>query len=668
MALQEGSVRPVFGMIWAKRFDIRRFVQALLIGLIVAGLMLSQVAAAPYSPNPPTFVRPGQKQVEPSPTGRYFIFFDGQSALQSTKANKGQIQSASVQNQVAGVRAAQVQQLRTIEKLIGRKLPERKHFDLILNAVAVPLSLEEAELIAALPGVKGVQPVRMLELATDAGPTWVGAPLVWDDSTLATSSTSMGEGVVIGMLDTGINFDHPSFASDPDISGDTSGYVFPKQVHNLGVCDDPTSQFFGKCNDKLIGAYSMTRENTIPFNNSPEDNNGHGSHTASIAAGNRGVQVSYAGSTQTINGMAPHAQLIAYDVCLSILCDEDVIIAAVQQSILDGVDVISYSISGGFDPYLAGTVEKAFEDAFGIGIFIAAAAGNEKYEFPTVGLVNHLEPWVSSVAATTHDRKFQPERVLNLDWGDIRGGFSLQGPANGFELLKPDLAAPGVNILAAYMDNSPDQDHYANVVEMSGTSMATPFVAGAAALLISAHPDWTPAEVKSALMLTAKTIGLFKDAYGTPADPFDIGSGRIQVDSAIKSGLVMDETAANMAAADPALGGDPKTLNLPSMQNNSCFKQCSWTRVVESVSAEPVTYTISSPTWIKVEPSQFTIAPGASQSLRITAKEISAPTQKYSFAQIDIVPTGPTNLPSLHLTAAVLFTPVTYYYFPIIGK
>jgi hypothetical protein len=229
------------------------------------------------------------------------------------------------------------------------------------------------------------------------------------------------------------------------------------------------------------------------------------------------------------------------------------------------------------------------------------------------------------------------------------------------------LAAPGVNILAAYMDGKIDEDHFADVGIISGTSMSTPFVAGAAALLISAHRDWTPAEVKSALMLTAKTAGIFKDDTLKLADPFDIGSGRIQVDLANATGLVMDENATNMAAANPALGGDPKTLNLVTMQNNACFKQCSWTRSFRSVNAQPVTYIINSPAGMLVEPAQFTIAPGATQSLSITALNIGVPLQQWSFAQIDLVP-NTTNLPPLHLTAAVFFTPIIRYYFPFLVK
>ena len=652
-SLQE-LVGQVLGMKLALRFGILRFFQALWIGIVAAGLILGQVSAAIANPELTASASQIHTQVEFSPTGRFFIFFDGESALQATKANKGQIQSVSVQNQVAGVRAAQVKQLRTIEKLIGRKIQEQKHFDLILNAVAMPLSLEEAQLIAALPGVKDVQPVRMAELATDAGPAWVGAPLVWDDPTLRDSSTSMGEGVVIGVMDTGINFDHPSFASDPAISGDP--YVYPVPAQYFGVCQTTVLP----CNDKVIGAYYLSNGNGIASATIPEDTNGHGSHTASIASGNREIPVTWNGTPTTINGMAPHAQLIAYDVCHRGTCSELDLAAGVQQAIIDGVDVINYSISSMDSPYFD-PIELAFLEAYRAGIFISAAAANASGVGQTKGLVNHLGPWVSSVSATSHKFRYLPG-------SDIRAYFSLQGPSDfGLEVIKPDLAAPGISILAANMDGFFDNDHVANLVLMSGTSMATPFVAGAAALLISAHPEWSPAEIKSALMLTAKTTEIRKDTTLALADPFDIGSGRIQVDLAMASGLVMDETAANMANANPDLGGDVKTLNLPTLQNNNCAFQCSWTRAFTSVSTETVIYTISSPSWIEVVPAQFTIAPDATQSLTITAHNPGTPLLEWSFAQIDLAPNLP-SLPLLHLTAAVFYTPVIYYYFPYLIK
>lgn len=644
-------------------FSIRRLFQALSVGLIAANLMLSQVTAAAVIPELPSSWQQNGVQVEPSPTGRYFIMFEGPSALEKTGANKGQVQSALVQNEVAGIRAAQVQQLKTFEKLLGRKLPDRKHFDLILNAVALELSLEEAGLIAAQPGVKAVVPVRIKHLATDAGPTWVEAPQVWQDPALIASTSSMGEGVIIGVLDTGINFDHPSFASDPVYSG----YDFPTPSQYFGVC----KVIAGLCNNKVIGAYYISGGTGSMYNIPPEDINGHGSHTASTAAGNQLQAVSYKENIVSVSGMAPHAQLIVYDVC-HFGCDDLDIVTAIEQAVLDGVDVLNYSIANVIEILPSNDpVAMAFLDAFNAGIFVSASAGNASSSLgPTEGLVKNISQWVTSVAATSHDRQFQPQRVVNSAWGDIRADFSLQGPAmDHFELLKPDLAAPGINILAADRDGVVDQNHAAETRIMSGTSMSTPFVAGAAALLISAHPDWTPAEVKSALMLTAKTDEVYKNDAKDPADPFDIGAGRIQVDKAVSSGLVMNETYDNMTGSDPAHGGDPKTLNLSTLQNNYCWPNCSWTRTVRNPTTSEQTYKVTSPEseWISVEPAPFTVAAGATQTLTITAQTDSQPMYVWKFAQIDLTPEpNPTALPTLHFTLAVFTAQLIYYYFPYI--
>jgi subtilisin family serine protease len=161
---------------------------------------------------------------------------------------------------------------------------------------------------------------------------------------------------------------------------------------------------------------------------------------------------------------------------------------------------------------------------------------------------------------------------------DVLGTFSLLGPAPGIAMIKPDLQAPGVRILASVNNrNLPDGDgnpvapNGADAVGMlDGTSMATPHVAGAAALLMALHPEWTPPEVKSALMLTALENGLTKSDGATPSDPFDRGAGRIRVDVAAAAGLVLDETGAHFSAADPAQNGDPATLNLASVQDLAC--------------------------------------------------------------------------------------------------
>lgn len=161
--------------------------------------------------------------------------------------------------------------------------------------------------------------------------------------------------------------------------------------------------------------------------------------------------------------------------------------------------------------------------------------------------------------------------------GDVMAGFSSRGPQLAFDVLKPDVTAPGVNIMGAEADGQASPPEYQII---SGTSMSSPHNAGAGALLSASNPDWTPQEIKSALMLTATTAFTVKEDGATPTDPFDLGAGRLEVGDASNSGLVMDESIANFLAADPAAGGDPSTLNLASMMDSNCVVSCSWTRTV----------------------------------------------------------------------------------------
>src|SRR4029078_13521512 len=126
---------------------------------------------------------------------------------------------------------------------------------------------------------------------------------------------------------------------------------------------------------------------------------------------------------------------------------------------------------------------------------------------------------------------------------DSLASFSLLGPAT-FDIIKPDVQAPGVSILAAFNNARTTGATLGvnNVAFDDGTSMATPHTTGSAALLMGLHPDWSPMEVKSALRITAKEAGLNKADHSTPSDFFDRGAGRIQDDVASKTGLVLHET------------------------------------------------------------------------------------------------------------------------------
>ncbi len=225
--------------------------------------------------------------------------------------------------------------------------------------------------------------------------------------------------------------------------------------------------------------------------------------------------------------------------------------------------------------------------------------------------------------------------------GDTMASFSSRGP-NSYvdDIMTPSVAAPGVNIYAAYADQMFGHDETtpapSDFAYLGGTSMATPHVAGAAAVLKSSHPTWTPDNIRSALMMTA-TIDLKKEDATTPADFFDMGAGRIRVDLADKAGLVMNETADNYRAANPATGGDPKTLNIPSVSNAQCVGSCSWTRTVTATSPGDWTVegvSISNGLNITVSPVSFSLNTGESQTLTISVDTTDAAAASWAFGQV----------------------------------
>lgn len=782
---------------------------SLLAVLVLVSLLAAPVSAGnlPSSGNPPvaadeakTPTAAGEKlqladassEVQPF-NGRYFVLLEGESLVQSLSENGGRIQVDAPDSQayLTVLRREQDARLQQISRVVQRSLQPIFRYDVVLNGFALQLSAAEAARIRGLPGVRAVIPDRLEQPLTDAGPAFIGAPEIWNGNAPG-GVDSAGEGVVVGILDTGINFDHPSFADDAD-----PAYTYPFTTPK-GVCAVSGGPYENACNNKLIGAYSFTTEDVTP-----EDTDGHGSHTASTVAGNQLTIANFNGVPNvTISGVAPRAQIIAYDVCDEDGCATTASVAAVQQAILDGVDVINYSISGGRNPY-NDPVELAFLEAFDAGIFVAASAGNLRNEAGTDGQVNHVSPWVMTVAASSHDRRFghfvdvvgplglipedlskglfampgdgevfspilieteirsHPvnasgcdafeenyfselgpsialleassdclfyEQILNakeagasgvlvynplgeafpmtglqnLDiptamlnksdgealrtfilemngepywtmvyvtvtgianirvekWGDIKADFSFRGPsANDFEVLKPDITAPGLEILAAAGDGVITPGSEAEFDLYQGTSMSSPHVAGAAALLKALHPGWSPAAIKSALMMTAQFEGLRKADRSTPADAFDHGAGRVDLGAAARVGVILDETTANFEAADPANGGDPKTLNLPALQNNFCVASCTWTRTFKNVSGVSVSMTITSPPWLTADPSSFTLADGGSQAVTFTADVSGLPLNEWSFATVNLETDNTFSdgkqIANLHLPVAV---------------
>jgi len=179
---------------------------------------------------------------------------------------------------------------------------------------------------------------------------------------------------------------------------------------------------------------------------------------------------------------------------------------------------------------------------------------------------------------------------------------------------------------------------------LSGTSMSSPHAAGAAALVRAVHRTWTPAEVQSALMTTAHT-GVRDDDGVKPADAFDMGAGRIDLTKAARAGLTLDVPVDAFAAADPAAGGDPTSLNLASLAFAGCEGTCSWTRTVKSRAGQTTTWrakTTGGPRALRltVSPSSFTLAPGATQTITVTADVSKLALGQWLHAALHLEPEG----------------------------
>ena len=685
--------------------------------------------------------------------------------------------------------------------MAGRDVEPRLTMQHALNGMVVDLTASEVRAIRALSDVRLVEAYREYPLDTDVGPTLIGAPPVWDGSNPGAPGPFRGESVVVGIIDTGINFGSPSFSA----VGPVDGYAHTNPLGSgnyLGTCDvgGPDA---GRCNDKLIGGYDFIcgAPNNACTNAALReepgfgDTNGHGSHTASTAAGNV-RDVLYSGNTIRISGVAPHANIIAYDTCYTIistgqgLCPNTATVPAIDQAVADGVvDVLNFSIGGGSAPWDEAT-SLAFLNAVDAGIFVAASAGNSG---PGANTMGHHEPWVSSTAAAQHGRagfsiamtvtgpapvpanlapilvnqgsggvafsasipgttplyissgintasdgcaaypantfaggiavirrgtcsfaikvnnasaagavavviannaagvilpsvpgttvpvfsvtQTEGDNLRNFGQAnpstttaqisfpaipvpntpDVLAAFSSRGPAGTYNIMKPDITGPGVNVLAVVSGTAVTGSEDA-VDLLSGTSMASPHQAGAALLVRQARPTWTPPEIKSALAMTATQTVYLEDQV-TLAGPFARGSGRIRVDQAIRAGLVMHETLANYAAADPELGGDPATLNQPNLYSRSCYPTCVFFRTFRNTGATATSWRVQLQGVSGSVTPIITVPGNGSLTVKFTVYGFSLPANgTFAFGNVVLTPATGTA-PVLRLPVGVAVQP-----------
>ena len=184
--------------------------------------------------------------------------------------------------------------------------------------------------------------------------------------------------------------------------------------------------------------------------------------------------------------------------------------------------------------------------------------------------------------------------------------------------------------------------------------MSAPHTSGAGAVLKSAHPTWSPDQIRSALMLTASQ-DVRKEDGETDADVFDMGSGSIRVNNATNTGLIMDETFANYMKANPAVAGVPSSLNIPSMAATKCIDTCTWTRTFTAtkdaswvVTANtPTTGTEAAPIASKMKltatPASFDIKAGETKTITVTADVTEAEANVWNFGDVTLTSAGIPN-------------------------
>jgi hypothetical protein len=312
-----------------------------------------------------------------------------------------------------------------------------REFSKVFSGVAIKVPRAMVDKIAALSYIKKVYLDKQVHATLEQSVHQIRADSVWSEF------GGLGDSVVVGELDTGIDY------ADSALGGGFGpGY-------------------------KVIGGYDFVNNDADPM-----DDNGHGTHVAGIIAANgAGLQ-----------GVAPHARLMAFKVLDNNGSGtEDEVIAGIEKAVEDHVDVANMSLGGSGDPDDA--MSTAVDNAVQLGVTFCIAAGNDGSLGNGENFSSILSPGTARSAIT----------VGAVNSSDVAAYFSSVGPNTTICSIKPEVVAPGVNILSSYLGNTTET--------LSGTSMATPHVTGVCALLKSLHPGWTPAQIKSAIMSSAIDIG-----------------------------------------------------------------------------------------------------------------------------------------------------------------
>jgi subtilisin family serine protease len=707
----------------------------------------------------------------------------GIPGLASTKPNEGAKIDPSDRAVVEYVDHLKDQQEEALADAGVSPSAVRSSFAYALNGFSASLTPEQAQRVERQPGVSLVVRDELQQVQTDTSGDFLG--LTARRGAYASGFT--GEGVIVGVIDTGIWPEHPSFADDGTLPAPPADWMGGDVACEFGdTAHNPDDAPF-ECNNKLIGARDMRityKELNGPEQyNSARDSEGHGTHTASTATGNADVDAEIFDIPRgSVTGIAPRAHVAMYKACGNRGCQNSDTAAAIDQAVADGVDVINFSIGGGGGIIAADDI--AFLFARDAGVFVATSAGNSGPGAGTVGSPAE-GPWVMGVGANTHTRTYEGSVTLGdgteftgatvtngvgplplvdaedhgnafcnpavtfepaitgvivlcargadlaradksravfeqggagmvlfnefategqitdnhyvpsvhvsladgqeikayidsagedatatlsdsetVDTkGSVMADFSSRGPnVIAADIIKPDVTAPGVNILAGTTPTPILGASGQQFMAISGTSMASPHVAGVLALIKQAHPDWTPAMAHSAVMTTARQ-GVFKEDGDTRADVFDIGAGHLdpgqvadKPNSVFNPGLVynagFNEYLGYLCEAAPAVlspttcpaleaAGIPTTaegLNYPSIGVSDVAGVAQVTRTITNVADKTITWrAMADPPsgyTVKVTPRSVRLDPGESATVSIEVTNRRAPAGEWRFGNL----------------------------------
>ena len=412
-----------------------------------------------------------------------------------------------------GMGSALEAEQRAFRRALAARVPGAEvgwRYRLVANGFSVSVPSSQVDRLRSLPGVREVLPEATYGPQLDRTPQQIGAPALWGP-TLDTA----GQGMKIGIIDSGVDASHPFF--------NPAGYAmppgFPRGQRRFTTAKVIVARVFAPKTAKAPTA-------RLAFD--PDDSS-HGTHVAGIAAGNAQTP---AGSGRVVSGIAPRAYIGSYKVFietdsgLSPNANSPAIVAAIEAAVADGMDVINFS---GGEPEIQPSrdiVAQALDAAAAAGVVPVISAGND---YADVG--------AGSVSSPANSARALAVGAVEISGSPTRrehAGFSSVGPTAISLQLKPDVAAPGVDVLSSVPGGW---------ASFSGTSMAAPHVAGAAALLAQRHPVWTVAQIKSALVQTGNDS---VDEGGDPAPPPFQGGGVIALARADRPLFFAEPTAVSL--------------------------------------------------------------------------------------------------------------------------